>query len=74
MLKYIKLNKTKLGYIMIKKFKDRLKDLKAIFEEIKKLEIIEELEIEQIKKIVKELEIEKVDELEKLHEKLRFEQ
>ena len=59
---------------MIKKFKDRLKDLKAIFEEIKKLEIIEELEIEQIKKIVKELEIEKVDELEKLHEKLRFEQ
>ena len=32
-LKYIQLNKTKLKYMMIKKFKDGLRDLKTILKE-----------------------------------------
>ena len=66
--KYMELNKTKLIYMMIKKFKDSRTDLKAILNEIEKIKIIRELEIEEIKVItqkeLKKLEIEKTDELE----------
>ena len=74
--KYMELNKTRLIYMMIKKFKDSRTDLKAILNEIEKIKIIRELEIEEIKVItqkkLKKLEIEKIDELEEWHVKLRF--
>ena len=48
-LKYIQLNKTKLKYMMIKKFKDGLRDLKTI---LKKRDN-RKLEIEQMKETTK---------------------
>ena len=66
MLKYIELNRKELNYMIIK----------INVEEIEKLEIVRELEIEQLeeifKKELKELEIEKSDELERLSQTLRF--
>ena len=52
MPKYIKLNKTKLGYQKLKKIKD-LTILKIILEEMEKVKIIESSKIEHIKEIVK---------------------
>ena len=76
MSKYIKLNKTKLGFMMIKKFKDSLTDLKTILDKIDKIKIIKRLETNQIEETtnreLKELEIKKIDELEKFYAKLGF--
>ena len=44
MLKYIELNQERLRYTMIKKFKDKLTNLKAVLKDIEKLEIIKEQE------------------------------
>ena len=52
MPKYIKLNKTKLGYQKLKKIKD-LTILKIILEEMEKVKIIESSKIEHIKEKVK---------------------
>ena len=44
------MNKVKLRYVMIKEFKDELTNLKTILNEIEKLEIMREQEINEIKK------------------------
>ena len=56
MLKYIELNIAKIIYMMIKKFKDELINLKSIQNEIERLEMIRELEMDQVYEIKKEIE------------------
>ena len=56
LLKYIELNIAKIIYMMIKKFKDELINLKSIQNEIERLEMIRELEMDQAYEIKKEIE------------------
>ena len=56
LLKYIELNIAKIIYMMIKKFKDELINLKSIQNEIERLEMIRELEMDQVYEIKKEIE------------------
>ena len=56
LLKYIELNIAKIIYMMIKKFKDELINLKSIQNEIERLEMIREFEMDQAYEIKKEIE------------------
>ena len=56
LLKYIELNIAKIIYMMIKKFKDELINLKSIQNEIERLEMIRKLEMDQAYEIKKEIE------------------
>ena len=56
LLKYIELNIVKIIYMMIKKFKDELINLKSIQNEIERLEMIRELDMDQAYEIKKEIE------------------
>ena len=67
------MNIPKLKYIMIKLFKDVLKKFESILNEIKKIEMIRQLEMDQtyeIPKEIEELEIKIVDIPEELNENL----
>ena len=56
LLKYIELNIVKIIYMMFKKFKDELINLKSIQNEIERLEMIRELDMDQAYEIKKEIE------------------
>ena len=53
LLNCTKSNIAKLRYIMVKKFKDELKNLQSILNEIEKLEMIRQVEMEQSYEISK---------------------
>ena len=53
LLNCTKSNIAKLRYIMVKKFKDELKNLPSILNEIEKLEMIRQVEMEQSYEISK---------------------
>ena len=65
-----KLKEDKLRHTMIKEFKDEVKSLKTILNEIKKLELLREQEINEIKNKIKSKLIMLDDEISNILEKL----